>query len=218
MIRRAGGMPVEVALAPPGWRIERAALEAAMSPKTRRDRLQQPAQPDRPAVRCGRAGDAGRDCGAQRPDRHQRRSVGAYAARRPAVHAACLAWRDGRAHDQGRLGRQDLLAHRVEDRLAGRSRELATLAARAHQFLTFASAPNLQAAVAYGLNKAILDPADARALRASTRPDEASGLARRRLCRPAKRLDLFPVRRSRRIRTGRGRRELRHRRRSSRQA
>ncbi|MGH6705561.1 MAG: aminotransferase class I/II-fold pyridoxal phosphate-dependent enzyme, partial [Sphingomicrobium sp.] len=32
------------------------------------------------------------------------------------------------------------------------SPEMATLAARAHQFLTFASAPNLQAAVAYGLN------------------------------------------------------------------
>jgi aspartate/methionine/tyrosine aminotransferase len=31
------------------------------------------------------------------------------------------------------------------------ARELATLAARAHQFLTFASAPNLQAAVAFGL-------------------------------------------------------------------
>ena len=31
--------------------------------------------------------------------------------------------------------------------------ELATLAARAHQFLTFASAPNLQAAVAFGLAK-----------------------------------------------------------------
>jgi aspartate/methionine/tyrosine aminotransferase len=30
---------------------------------------------------------------------------------------------------------------------------LATLAARAHQFLTFATAPNLQAAVAYGLNE-----------------------------------------------------------------
>jgi aspartate/methionine/tyrosine aminotransferase len=33
------------------------------------------------------------------------------------------------------------------------SAEIATLAARAHQFLTFASAPNLQAAVAYGLNE-----------------------------------------------------------------
>ena len=33
------------------------------------------------------------------------------------------------------------------------SAELATLAARAHQFLTFASAPNLQLAVAFGLNE-----------------------------------------------------------------
>src|SRR5262245_46533783 len=35
LIRRAGGLPVEVALVPPGWRIERAGLEAAISPKTR---------------------------------------------------------------------------------------------------------------------------------------------------------------------------------------
>jgi aspartate/methionine/tyrosine aminotransferase len=32
------------------------------------------------------------------------------------------------------------------------SAQLATLAARAHQFLTFASAPNLQSAVAYGMS------------------------------------------------------------------
>jgi aspartate/methionine/tyrosine aminotransferase len=32
------------------------------------------------------------------------------------------------------------------------SAEMATLAARAHQFLTFASAPNLQSAVAFGLS------------------------------------------------------------------
>ena len=30
---------------------------------------------------------------------------------------------------------------------------MATVAARAHQFLTFATAPNLQAAVAYGLEQ-----------------------------------------------------------------
>ena len=35
LIRRAGGLPIEVALQPPGWRIERAALAAAISPKTR---------------------------------------------------------------------------------------------------------------------------------------------------------------------------------------
>src|SRR3954463_11409516 len=35
MIRRAGGIPVEVALQPPAWRIERDMLEAAIGPKTR---------------------------------------------------------------------------------------------------------------------------------------------------------------------------------------
>ena len=35
MIRRAGGVPREIALRPPGWRIERATLEAAVGPKTR---------------------------------------------------------------------------------------------------------------------------------------------------------------------------------------
>ena len=49
--------------------------------------------------------------------------------------------------------------------------ELAALAARAHQFLTFASAPNLQAAVAYGLNEGDgwLDPMRVRFARARDR-------------------------------------------------
>jgi aspartate/methionine/tyrosine aminotransferase len=34
MIRRAGGTPVEVALQPPEWRIDRASIEAAVTPKT----------------------------------------------------------------------------------------------------------------------------------------------------------------------------------------
>ena len=35
LVRRAGGVVREVALQPPGWRIERAAIEAAVTPKTR---------------------------------------------------------------------------------------------------------------------------------------------------------------------------------------
>jgi aspartate/methionine/tyrosine aminotransferase len=62
------------------------------------------------------------------------------------------------------------------------SPELATLAARAHQFLTFASAPNLQAAVAYGLNDgdAWLQPMRDRFARARDRMTaglEAAGFA-----------------------------------------
>jgi aspartate/methionine/tyrosine aminotransferase len=52
--------------------------------------------------------------------------------------------------------------------------ELATLAARAHQFLTFATAPNLQAAVAFGLNEgdAWIEPMRARFARARDRMAE----------------------------------------------
>ena len=35
MIRRAGGVPKEIALRPPSWRIERAMLDAAIKPNTR---------------------------------------------------------------------------------------------------------------------------------------------------------------------------------------
>ena len=62
------------------------------------------------------------------------------------------------------------------------SPELATLAARAHQFLTFASAPNLQSAVAFGLSKgdAWLQPMRGRFARARDRMAaglEAAGYA-----------------------------------------
>ena len=59
LIRRAGGVVREVALAPPGWRIERAALEAAVTRADARDHLQQSAQSDRAAVRRRRTGGGG---------------------------------------------------------------------------------------------------------------------------------------------------------------
>ena len=45
LIRRAGGMVVEVALQPPGWRIEAAALEAAVTAQTRMIILNNPHNP-----------------------------------------------------------------------------------------------------------------------------------------------------------------------------
>ena len=52
--------------------------------------------------------------------------------------------------------------------------ELAAVAARAHQFLTFATAPNLQAAVAFGLNEgdAWIEPMRQRFARARDRMTE----------------------------------------------
>jgi aspartate/methionine/tyrosine aminotransferase len=57
------------------------------------------------------------------------------------------------------------------------ARELANVVARAHQFLTFATAPNLQAAVAYGLNEgdAWLEPMRHRFTRARDRMVEGLG-------------------------------------------
>jgi aspartate/methionine/tyrosine aminotransferase len=45
LIRRAGGAVREVALQPPGWRIERSALEAAVTPRTRALILNNPHNP-----------------------------------------------------------------------------------------------------------------------------------------------------------------------------
>ena len=56
--------------------------------------------------------------------------------------------------------------------------ELAAVVARAHQFLTFCTAPNLQAAVAFGLDEGdALDRADAAPLRARARPHDARACA-----------------------------------------
>ncbi len=59
LIRRAGGTVREVALQPPGWRIEREALAAAVTANDAGDHLQQSAQPDRAPVRRRRAGSGG---------------------------------------------------------------------------------------------------------------------------------------------------------------
>jgi N-succinyldiaminopimelate aminotransferase len=56
------------------------------------------------------------------------------------------------------------------------SPELATLAARAHQFLTFSTAPNLQAAVAFGLDEGDAWIAPMRARFARARDLMAEGL------------------------------------------
>ena len=74
--------------------------------------------------------------------------MGAYFARRAGVHAArALAGMAERTLKCGSAGKIFSLTGWKIGWLAA-APELATLAARAHQFLTFASAPNLQAAVA----------------------------------------------------------------------
>lgn len=152
LIRRAGGLPVEVALQPPGWRIERAALETAIGPRTRAIVFNNPHNPT------GRLFD-----------RDELAVVAEFAVINDLIvisdevwehilldgqvftPIASLAGMDKRTLKCGSAGKIFSLTGWKIGWLAA-SAEIATLAARAHQFLTFASAPNLQAAVAYGLN------------------------------------------------------------------
>jgi N-succinyldiaminopimelate aminotransferase len=152
LIRRAGGLPVEVALVPPGWRMERSALEAAVSANTRAIIFNNPHNPT------GRLFDL-----------DELAMLAEVAVANDLIVISDEVWEhillDGQSFTPiaslagmgertlkcGSAGKIFSLTGWKIGWLAA-SAELATLAARAHQFLTFASAPNLQAAVAYGLN------------------------------------------------------------------
>ena len=153
MIRRAGGTPVDVALQPPDWRIDEPALKAAVGPKTRAILLNNPHNP------------AGRLF-----DREELEIVAAIAEAHDLIVISDEVWEHvlldgarftplatlpGMAERTIKIGSAgkifSLTGWKVGWMVA--SAELATVVARAHQFLTFATAPNLQAAVAFGLNE-----------------------------------------------------------------
>jgi len=151
LIRRAGGTVREVALKPPGWRIERDALAEAVTPNTRAIVFNNPHNPT------GRLFDAA-----------ELDAVASVAREHDLIVISDEVW-EHLLMDGQRFVPIASLDHMAERTLkcgsAGKifsltgwkigwiaaAPELATLAARAHQFLTFASAPNLQAAVAFGL-------------------------------------------------------------------
>jgi aspartate/methionine/tyrosine aminotransferase len=151
MIRRAGGTPVEVALQPPQWCIDRAALEAAVSDKACAIILNNPHNP------AGRLFDLG-----------ELEAVADVARGHDLIVISVEVWEhvllDGRRFRP--LATLPGMAERtIKIGSAGKifsltgwkvgwlvaAPQLANLVARAHQFLTFATAPNLQAAVAFGL-------------------------------------------------------------------
>ena len=152
-IRRAGGTPVEMALRPPKWRIEREALEAAIGPKTRAILVNNPQNP------------TGRLFGSDELE-----IVASAAREHDLIVISDEVWEhivlDGRSSTP--IATLPGMAERtIKIGSAGKifsltgwkvgwmvtAQELAHLVARAHQFLTFSTAPNLQAAVAYGLSE-----------------------------------------------------------------
>jgi aspartate/methionine/tyrosine aminotransferase len=153
MVRRSGGVVREVALQPPGWRIEREMLEAAVTPKTRAILFNNPHNP------------AGRLF-----ERHELEAVAAVAREHDLIVISDEVWEhvllDGQSFTP--LASLPGMAERtIKIGSAGKifsltgwkvgwmvaAPELAATVARAHQFLTFSTAPNLQAAVAFGLNE-----------------------------------------------------------------
>ena len=153
LIRRAGGVVREVALSPPEWRIDRAVLAAAITSRTSAIVFNNPHNPT------GRLFDA-----------EELEAVADVARRNDLTVISDEVWEhllmDGQAFVP--LASLDGMAERtLKCGSAGKifsltgwkigwiaaAPAMATLAARAHQFLTFASAPNLQAAVAFGLNQ-----------------------------------------------------------------
>ncbi|GAA4720657.1 aminotransferase [Sphingomonas lutea] len=171
MVRRAGGVPREVALKPPEWRIERASIEAAIGPKTRAIIFN---NPHNPAARLFDADELAVIAGlAQAHDlivisdevwEHVLLDEQTFV---PLASLPGMAERTIKIGSAGKIF--SLTGWKVGWMVA--APELAAVAARAHQFLTFSTAPNLQAAVAYGLNDgdAWIGPMQARFARARDR-------------------------------------------------
>lgn len=177
LVRRAGGMPQFVRLRPPGWRIDRAQLEAAVTPATRLVLVNDPVNPT------GRMLDA-----------EERAVIRDVALAHDLLIVADEVWEEvrpeGRTHVS--LAADPALAGRVvKIGSAGKifqvtgwkvgwvcaPAELAARIAATHQFLTFTTPPALQQAVAEGLAAERAWLSDMRAEVAAGRARLADGLA-----------------------------------------
>jgi aspartate/methionine/tyrosine aminotransferase len=153
MVRLAGGVPKLVRLTPPDWRISREMLDEAITDRTRLVLFNNPHNPT------GRAFDAGEIA-----------LLAEACVRHDVIAVTDEVWEhvlfDGRAHRP--LAAEPGMAERtVKIGSAGKIFSLtgwkvgwavappglAAAVTNAHQYLTFTTAPNLQAAVAYGLGK-----------------------------------------------------------------
>ncbi|MBS0503040.1 MAG: aminotransferase [Proteobacteria bacterium] len=153
LVLRAGGVPRFVRLTPPDWRITAAALDAAFTPRTRLVILNTPLNPTATIV--------------------SDEELALIAERVQAANAVLISdevWEhvifDGLAH-RSPMALPGMRERAVKIGSAGKifsltgwkvgwmcaAPALAGPLARAHQFLTFTTPPNLQTAVAYGLGK-----------------------------------------------------------------
>lgn len=151
LIRRAGGIPRLVRLSPPHWRFERAMLEAAFTPRTRMVVLNNPLNPAGVVLPeedlallaefCVRQ-DAVAVC-----DEVWEQVVFAPARHRPLIAFPGMRERCVKIGSAGKMF--GLTGWKVGFLAA--APQLTAALARTHQFLTFTTPPNLQTAVAFGL-------------------------------------------------------------------
>ncbi len=153
MVRRAGGVPRLVRLTPPHWRFDRAMLEAAFSERTKLVVLNSPLNP---------AGVVMAD--------EDLALLAQFCVRHDVIAVCDEVWEavvfDGRAH-KSLMTFPGMRERTVKIGSAGKifgmtgwkvgflcaAPPLAKALAGAHQFLTFTTPPNLQAAVAFGLEE-----------------------------------------------------------------
>jgi N-succinyldiaminopimelate aminotransferase len=154
MIRLAGGVPKLVSLQPPHWRFDRAMLKAAFSERTRFVVLNNPNNPagtvlpDEDLALLAEfcvAHDAIAIC-----DEVWEQVVFGNARHRPLIAAPGMRERTVKIGSAGKMF--GLTGWKVGFLCA--APQLTHTLARAHQFLTFTTPPNLQAAVAWGLDNA----------------------------------------------------------------
>jgi aspartate/methionine/tyrosine aminotransferase len=153
LVRRAGGIPKFVTLTPPHFGLTEEALARAFSPKTRVVLFNNPLNPTATIF-----SDADLDLLAD------------FCVRHDAIAVCDEVWEhvvfDGRRHVPV-LGRPDMRERTVKISSAGKifsltgwkvgfvmaSPAIMRVLAKAHQYITFTTPPNLQSAVAYGLGK-----------------------------------------------------------------
>ena len=193
---RAGGVPRLVRLTPPDWRISEEKLAEAFTPDTRFVLFNNPHNPTARAF-----------------DRDELEILASFCVRHDAIAICDEVWEhvqfDGRVHIP--LATLDGMAERtVKIGSAGKifsltgwkvgwvaaAPPLAAAVARAHQFVTFATATNLQNAVAYGLGKSDDYYAAMRAGFAASRDAMRAALGKRAMpCSTPRGLILRPPRR-----------------------
>ncbi|OYY67707.1 pyridoxal phosphate-dependent aminotransferase [Sphingomonas sp. 28-63-12] len=153
LVLRAGGVPRFVRLEPPEWHITREALERAASPRTKLILFNDPLNPT-----------------ATMASAAERRLLADFCIERDLIAICDEVWEhvvfDGRTH-ASLMAEPGMRDRCVKIGSAGKifsltgwkvgwlcaAPALSSVIAKAHQFLTFATPPNLQSAAAYGLGK-----------------------------------------------------------------